>query len=173
MNNQGSVYISNEEHKGQTGSGQSETDIERNREKLDDLVDKSRNNLFSAKAFFPLDPFPDEITIDTNKVLVVRNSLFTRNEFPIPSEKITNIEVHFGLLLASIRIEVRGYSQDPHSVSAFRKSDARTIKQFITALIRVHEKNIDLSEMKIGEIKDKLLSIGKADASKEGVNIKT
>src|SRR5581483_9095212 len=57
--------------------------------KLDQLVAKAEKIIFKASAFFPLDLFPDEIVIDTEKVDIINRQFFMVKQ--IHSVKLSNI----------------------------------------------------------------------------------
>ncbi len=159
MNDSNTVYINKNEKNTQKVKEQID-EIKKNEEKLDELIQQSKEYIYQAKAVFPFDLFPDQVIIDANKVTIIRNGFLSSNEFPIPAGKITNIEVFYGLLFASIRIEVLGYSQPPPDVAKFTHTDTRLIKRYVTGLIRVYDEKIDLSGMEVSALREKLQEIG-------------
>ena len=170
MNESNTLYINKKEKEKQKKKKKIKNqlrEIEKNEERLNELVQQSGEHIFEAKAVFPFDLFPDRITIDANKVTVIQNSMLSSNEFPIPAGKITNIEVFYGIFFGSIRLEVFGYSEPPPDIAKFTKRDTRLIKRYVTGLIRVYDENIDLTGMNVKELRAKLQEIGK----KEGEEI--
>lgn len=162
MNDKNTIYINKKAKKKQKIKKEL-SDIEENEKKLDELVIRSEECIYEAKAFFPFDLFPDKVAIDANKVTITRNYLLSSNEFPIPADKITNVEVFYGLFLGSIRFEVKGYSQNPPTCTNFTHSNLRIMKRYITGLIRAYEEEIDLTGLELKSLRAKLQRIGKRD----------
>ena len=131
-----------------------------NQEKLNSLLNKNQSIIFEAKAVFPFDLFPDKLSVDVTRVTVTHNYILSSNVFPIPIETVNAVEAHFGILFASLRIEIQGFNQNPEIINFLWNSDARRAKRFILALIQCRIKGIDLSNLDSEKLKVTLEKIG-------------
>jgi hypothetical protein len=132
-----------------------------NREKLGNLLEKSKLTIFESNSVFPFDLFPDRIAIDANKITVTHNFFLSSNVFPIPIETINGVEVHHGILFGAVRIEIQGFNQNPEIIKFLWNADARRAKRYALALIKCHKEGIDLSDLTQEELVVKLEEIGR------------
>lgn len=131
--------------------------------KLNKLVDESSHIILRVKTLFPFDFFPDEITIDQQKVSIRQAYFFWSSQVrTLEFKDIFNIEVQHNLFFAKIIISDRFFSQAPLEVNYLTKSDALLIQQVIQALQIVTKENIDIRSIPTNQLLDKLKQIGTA-----------
>lgn len=143
--------MSNEDH----DKAQIEADA-----KLEQLVEKSHNVLFSTTAIFPLQLIPDRISIDQTKVtLEIRNILHTENIQTLPLKEIAEVEIVYVLFFGTVIIKTP--SNKKYMIPFLRIPDAVRIKQIVTGLLIAHKEQIKLEELSSEGLAGKLVEIGK------------
>ena len=158
--NSGTVYVDNKssENFKRGGSGS----LRKNEEmaKLDELEERASMILFEAKSQRPLfSPYRDEITICLNRVTITRGGKYSGDEYPIPIVNLMSARVFRGFWYATLEIETFEIEK-PDPIRYLKVDDARLARRFILALIECNKANIDLSGLKVEEIREKLKNIG-------------
>jgi hypothetical protein len=134
--------------------------------KLNDLVDVSDNVLFRAKAVFPFDFFPNEVTIDVNQVNILYNDLLSQRLHSIAIKNIFDVSVNSGVLFASLQIVDVGFKGEPPiEINYLKKPDASEARQIIQGLVIASKQELDLSRLDID--KRKLEALGEATGIEE------
>lgn len=129
-------------------------------EKLDELERRASMILFEAQSQRPLfSKYRDEITVCLNRVTITRGGKYSGDEYPIPIENLTSARVFTRFWFATLEIETFGMDK-PDPIYNMKVDDARLARRYILALIECRKANIDLSGMKVEEIREKLKSIG-------------
>lgn len=131
-------------------------------QRLDDLVQKSDQTLLSIKAIFPFDFFPDEITVDANKVNVVTNHFLSKKVHSVFIKDISDVFVHTGILFGSLSIVDLGYIENLITVNYLNKSDALEARKVVQGLIVSLKQNVDLSKVEVSDLKSKIETLGEA-----------
>jgi hypothetical protein len=126
---------------------------------LDSLVERARKVIFEAHSSFPKILYPDRIIVSLNRVTIIKQNLFLREEYPIMIDSVTGARVSRSLLHASLTIDTFG-PKAPDPIRFLRISQARLARRYILALIECKKSNIDLSAFTQEELRRKLLEIG-------------
>ena len=130
--NQGSVYI-----------GKSET-----LEKLQKLAGKSENVLLKIRSIFPFDLIPDTVTVDENKVNIIKKYwLGAENVHSILIEDITSVTVNTGPFMASLDIIDSTNIRYPitYRIRNLNIRNALIARSLIQGLIAAKREGVDLS----------------------------
>lgn len=129
--------------------------------KLEKLVDATHSVLMKTKTVFPFDLFPDEVTIDENKInIVFREFFFSEDVHSIMIHLIKDVEVETSLLFGTIKIVPDGYPAQPIYVRYLKKSDALKIRRIIQGLMLSKKEGIDTTKLDEGELKEKVELVG-------------
>jgi hypothetical protein len=131
---------------------------------LKELVLQSQNVLFSFSSFFPFDLFPDTITIDENKVNIIRrNFIGMTTVHSVMVSDITDVVVDTFLVWATMRIVVSSNYLFPitETTKTLRISDALKARDIIQGLIASKKKEIDFKDLPSQEVKAKVEQAGK------------
>jgi hypothetical protein len=121
----------------------------------------AREVLLKAKAIFPLDLFPDSITIDREKVTVVKRPFINLQEVnSIHIKDILNVEADAGPFLGSLKIWTRFFSSEPLEVKFLKRKDSLSIKQLLQGYIIATQKDIDCTDVEMKELVPMLRQLG-------------
>jgi hypothetical protein len=137
-------------------------------EKFDKIVERNNYVLFQAQALFPLDFFPDKIIIDMTKVTIIAKSFFaTEHVTAIPLKSISDIFMQTSLFTASLTVMYLPHSDRPSAIQpeeakilALSRKDAIIAKDIIRGMVIAHEDNIDLTNIKLEDLRSKLQELG-------------
>jgi hypothetical protein len=111
---------------------------------LVDITEESHEELMKADTLFPFKIFSDTITIDRQKVTIVKRSFFLSAEVLIVKiGDIINVEASIGPLLGTLKIYSRYLTDAHHEISALRRTDAQKMQRLLQGLLIAHEKGID------------------------------
>lgn len=132
--------------------------------KLAELVESSRI-LFHAKTVFPFDFFPDDLIIDRDKIAIITQYFFasTRQQ-SILVRNISEAYVDISILFATLHITDKYFTRNSVHVEYLKKKDAIKARDIIQGLVICYEREVDISNMKRGELLPYLEEIGKAAA---------
>lgn len=144
----------------QVYSSQNKPQVSKEEDKLSALARLSNTVLFEAKSVYPFEIYPDKITICINRITVTYNTPFVKDERPIPIEFINTAHVTRGFFFSTLSIETFGVEK-PNPIEHLKQNEARTARRYILALVECKKNQIDFRGYEIGEIKKKLLEIGK------------
>ena len=127
------------------------------------MAEEPNSILMEVSGTFPFDFFPDDITVDMQKVQIhYRKGPFETYTFPIPHQKLLTVKVSNSLFFASMEFEVDGYETNPEPVNYLSKGKAKDLKHLIIGINAAVSEHIDLLEAKLPpeELRAKLISIG-------------
>ncbi|MBI3980613.1 hypothetical protein HY345_01305 [Candidatus Microgenomates bacterium] len=130
-------------------------------EKLVNLAQESDDIVCEISSVFPFQLFPDQVVVDKNKVIVIRNEFMYKRTFPILTEDIQTVRVTRGAIFASLEFEVVGYKKNPRPVTHLRPDDALKAEEYILGLVKAGRKKVDLSTLPSREIRKELEVVGK------------
>ncbi len=129
--------------------------------KIDQLMKTEGRVLCHIKSVFPMQMFPDELIVDTNKVTFVHKFFFfTKTVFPILIENINGVRIASGPLFASVTVEISGFETNPPPLQALWVSDAVKARSYILGLITAREQNLELDKLSHAELVQKLQYLG-------------
>lgn len=134
--------------------------------KVTSIAERADNILMKIKSVFPFDLFPNTVTIDSNKVIVVDKAFFASETVTsILLEEVTDIVVESNFFLAQIVITYSHHPLRPlhYKIPNLRKHEALRAAEIIQGLLvlRISE-GIDLSKLEPEEIIRQLGEIGKS-----------
>ncbi len=132
---------------------------------LQQLVSQSQKVLLTIKSIYPLDWFPDTLTIDENKVNIIRKELFgMENIHSILIEDITNVTVGKGFFTATLEIVDSTNFRFPetYKVKHLEVKKALLARRLIQGLIAAKRQGVDMSELTPEDIVDQLEDLGRA-----------
>ena len=139
---------------------QGQTQQEENEEKFEELALRANLVIFEASSKNLLfSSYSNKITICPNRVTISKRGFFTRDEYPMPIENITNARVYTHFFSASLIIETFGIPK-PEPIRNMKIDDARLVRRYILALIECKKANLDISDFGLDEIREKLKEIG-------------
>lgn len=147
----------------------SEKEIQQATEKLDKLLSKSRKIIFRASSFFPLNFFPDEISLDLEKINITTRIFFFTGEIQsMEVADIVDVVIDAGPFFASMTIKSKNTKVEPIMIKYLKKSDAIRARKLIQGIIALKAEGVDLSKIPTtDEIIEKIEKIGATQGMKE------
>lgn len=137
-------------------------------EKLNKLIAQSHTVLLKVSSFFPFDFFPDEVTVDENKVNIVeRIFFFSEYIHSVLIKDIMNIVVEAGFLFATLKLIPMGNKDAPIQVRYLKKHDAVCARRIIQGLIAAKKADIDLGVIPPDVLKAKVEELGMSQETAE------
>ncbi len=140
-------------------------EIKESKKDLDVLASRADQILFTSKAIFPFDFFPNNITIDANKVnIIIKTFFFTETVTSILLKEIMDVRVEATLFLGKLIID---YGPHPLKINtvyvpSLWKSEALRAKEIIEGvLVAYRAENIDTTKLKPAETLEELTEVGK------------
>ncbi len=146
------------------GEGEAHKDIiketEKQQELLDDVLKKSKKILLHAKSEFPFDFFPDEITIDPTKVIIVHKEFFGSGTMDtVYIKDIADVIVEAGPYLATINIVDVSYGASKHYIKKLKKKNAFKAREIIEGLVTALKAGIDIMKLPGNELLPSISSL--------------
>ena len=142
-------------------------EISNNERKLDVLVKKSSQVLLNVKSVFPFDLFPDNLTIDSNKVNVVTKAFFASGRVhSIYIEDVYDVFVEAGPIFATLKIVDKGFVENLVEVKYLKKNEAYKARRIIQGLVVAVKDKIDLAGLEGEDFARKIEELGKATEAK-------
>lgn len=144
------------------------TPVIEQRHKLNDLIKKQRRILYRLKTVFPVSLFPDEMTIEDDKVDIVRRGFFASEEIRSSAiADITHIEVETSLFFTTIVIGSDSFSDKSIKISGFWTKQAKKARRIIEGLRVIHAADINSTSLSTNEIVAKAEALGTAKGVEE------
>ncbi|HKX72700.1 MAG TPA: hypothetical protein VJM32_01660 [Candidatus Saccharimonadales bacterium] len=118
--------------------------------------------LASATTVFPLDLFPDTVTVDRSQVTLSQRTFFWMGDVTsIRIEDILNVTAQVGPFFGSVRISTRYFDPDkPYEVTRFWREDALRLQAVIQGLMIALKKDIDASAVDSKELAEEAERLG-------------
>lgn len=135
-------------------------------ESLNDLVTRSQNVLLIVSSIFPLDLFPDILTIDENKVTIIHNTFIgALHVHSILIEDITEVTVHTNPFFATLDITDSNNPRYPlkFSIRKLRKNEALLARKLVQGLVETARQNVSLAAETVPEITKKISTVGSVE----------
>jgi hypothetical protein len=134
---------------------------------LTKAIGNAHEVLFSATAVFPLNLFPDTLTIDRAKLTVTQRTFFKMGEvMSIRIEDILNVSANVGPFFGSVKINTRFFNENKlYVVNYLWRKDALKIKRIMQGYIIAAQKKIDCSALTTHELATMLDELGKDNPS--------
>lgn len=163
--------------RGQTSGGKQQSsgqEGEKPQERLETIVERNNYVLFEAKSIWPIDFFPDTILIDMTKISIIHKTFYaTEHVTAIPLQSIADIFLQTTFFSAALTIKYLLRTDRPGIIEpvetkilALHRNEAIIAKNIIRGLILANEENIDLTKIKIEDLRGKLEELG---ATKTGI----
>lgn len=109
---------------------------EKNKQKLDELVEKSGRALFKASTVFPFELFPTTLIIDENKVTIFYREFFWSERIhSIMIRDIKDVIVETSLFFATLIIIDDAFKDDPVRIHYLWKKQAMHARKLVQGLI--------------------------------------
>src|SRR3989344_3152212 len=139
-------------------------DEEKQKEKFEDLLNHGSRVLYKIKTVWPFDPFPNTITIDTEKVTVAFREFFWSAEIrSIHIKNIAQVYADAGPLFATLYIADQIIVDETSRIRMpyLRKGEAMRARRIIQGLLTSHKEGIDVTHIEDRDLVTKLEAIGR------------
>ena len=129
---------------------------------LTKVVEGSQEILARATTVFPLDLFPDTITVDCTQVTITQRSFFfVGGTTSIRVEDILNVTANVGPFFGSVKISTRYFDPDkPYEISRLWRDDALRLQAILQGLIIAAKREIDVTAVDKHELVKGLTKVG-------------
>lgn len=117
-------------------------------------IDKHNELLFKFIAVFPLDLFPDEVTLDKLKITIVkRDFFFSKRIITFPMSGSMNIQIFRGPITSTVLIDdTSTIHQDPIPIKNVWLSDALRFHDLVQGMVIGMKQGVDLMSLSKDEI---------------------
>ena|SRR3989338_4770919 len=133
------------------------------KDKLDNLVERSNQKLIEITTVFPFQIFPTLIRVDTTKIMVVHKIFFSSEyEVAVLIKDIKAIRVTRGVWFATILIDTAVGVNIIEPTNFLLYNEAMRVRNIVTGLIACDREGIDLSQINTIELTAKVEEIGRA-----------
>jgi hypothetical protein len=130
-----------------------------------EVAQSSEQVLHNATSVFPFQLFPDTITIDREKINIVKRTFFRAGEVTaVHINDILSVAANAGPFLGSLKITLRNVNQDPIEVQHLSRKDALRIKSMLQGYIIARRNGIDCMSMEKPQLISVLLRLGSGQA---------
>lgn len=138
-------------------------DIGLDTKKLDDLAQKSQEPLLKIRTAIPLDPFPNEIIIDTNKInIIIRYFFASAHIHSVFIKDVSDVIVETSLIFSTLKLVDVGFTENSIDMSFLRNKDAIKARKIIQGLVVAQKNGVDLAKYEGEDLVLKLEQIGTA-----------
>lgn len=127
---------------------------------LNELITKTSRVLIRTSGIFPFDFFPDELTVDENKVSIVHRGLIDENIYSIQTKDLGDVSVEISLLFASLTITDNRLNHPPITIKWLDPDEAVRSRNIIQGLILGESKEIDFAKIKTEDLIKKVEELG-------------
>lgn len=122
-------------------------------QKMQSLVKKTADLLLHVSTVFPFDLFPDDVTVDKNKITLTHRIFFwTGQVHSIPIEEVGDVIVESGPFFATLKVFHRRLPYVPVIVRYLSKRNARRIQELVQGLVLAEEDMVDVSKIEKREL---------------------
>lgn len=145
----------------------SQTELQKAEEALKTSARTASEVLVTATTVFPFTLFPDTITVDREKVTIVRRLFFgAANVKSIKLEDVLDVTAGTGPIFGSLRIMSRGIVPDSsYKLQFLKREDALKVKRIIQGCIILSSKEgVDLDVIETKQLVDMLERSGRNEA---------
>jgi hypothetical protein len=116
--------------------------------KLEGMVEKAQNVLCRARAVWPLDFFPDTITIDRKKLTIEHRSFWgVKQTVSVRHSDVTNVQAHVGPFFGSLIITSEHFINNIQTIKYLPRVDVLKIQQLIQGMIIAHKEGVELNDI--------------------------
>lgn len=133
-------------------------------EKLDDLIEQSQAPLYRMKTAIPLNPFPDRVIIDVNKITVIYKYFFWSEQIhSVFIKDISDVLVETGLFWSTLCLIDVGFTENSIDIKYLKTREAVKARKVIQGLIVAHKNGLELTKYTGEDLMEKLEELGKAE----------
>lgn len=133
---------------------------------ITDLIERSNEVLAKATTIFPLDPFPDTITLDRTKLTVTTRGFLRADIMSIRIEDILNVSSYVNPFFGSLTIATRVLSSDDHfTIRLLPRQDAIHLKHVIQGFVIARHNNIVCDHLSREDLLETLMELGRDSKS--------
>jgi hypothetical protein len=130
-------------------------------EKLIDITEKAQDILFTADTVFPFTLFPDTITLDREKLTVVQRFFFrVAKVITVPITSMISADANVGPFFGSVHMTSKYFIDNTHTVNFLWRHDAEEVHRLMQGFIIAQEKNIDVSDIDMQDLRALLRDLG-------------
>lgn len=132
--------------------------------KLEGRVQKTQNVLCRASAVWPLDLFPDVITIDRKKLTIEHKSFWgVKQTVSVRHSDITNVQAHVGPFFGSLIITSEHFINNIQKINYLQRSDVMKIQRLIQGMIIVHKEEVEMNSIDDKKLLELLNELGESE----------
>lgn len=140
---------------------QKHTKPEEAEKQLKRMATVGQDKLLSVTSVFPMQLFPDTITIDRVKVTITRRDFFqVSEEISTQIEDILNVESDVGPFFGSINLYTRFFVDKPLRITWLSRRNTIAIKNILQGYIISQHQGIDSSAVEVKQLKKLLFRLG-------------
>lgn len=130
-------------------------------ERLLDMTTNAQHKLFEASTVFPLNLFPDTITVDREKVTVA-NRYFYRvakiNSTPIAD--LQSVEADVGPFFGTVKLTSKYFINNTRELHFLWRNDAIKVQRLLQGYIIATQREIDCNTIDTDQLRTLLLDLG-------------
>lgn len=131
-------------------------------EEIEELIEHSEKPIFELSTIFPLDLFPDKLTIDINKINLLSSEFFASGRVhSVMIKDVGDVFIDTDLFFAKLTIIDKGFTENSISLKYLKKKDASKARRIVQGLVVANEQKIDLSQFTPEDLATKLEELGK------------
>jgi hypothetical protein len=135
--------------------------MEAQKEKLFKAATQASEILYKAETVFPFTLFPDNVTIDREKLNISYRAFFkVAKVISTPLDDIESVDANTGPFFGSLRITSRFFVNNTRYVKFLQRDDAIKIQSILQGYKLAKEKDIDMSEINKDELVMMLCKLG-------------
>lgn len=135
---------------------------EKEKEKLKNLMVGTQKLILRIKSAIPFELFPDEISIDINKVnFVFRHFMAGEQSHSFDLDEIVGVEADTAPFFASLNFTFKSTQNPPITIKFLKKKEAVLMRRLIDGLKIAKKNNIDLSKLDNETIVNQISQLGK------------
>ena len=131
---------------------------------LNSLEQASSRVLFRAKSLFPFDPFPDVIEVTDTEVKIIFGLMIkSKQVMHMPIKELLNVKLATNLFFGSLTFEIKGYENNPQTVTYLPRQQAIDADAVISGLILCSMNGVDTLQYDPETLLPYLRSIGEVE----------
>jgi len=135
------------------------------RSKMQDLAKNSETVLLQISTVFPFDFFPDQISIETTQVNIVRSDFFFDHSIQsIPIKNILEVRIQDSILFSSLTLLDNAYQHNEVTISYLKKGQANKARRIIQGLVIASKEGVDCSTLEVQELAELSERLGTAQS---------
>ena len=128
---------------------------------LVELTENSQDILYEATTIFPLNLFPDTITLDREKITIANRTFWrTATITSTPISEVMTVEANVGPFFGSIHLTFRFFADNQRTVNYLTRKDVTMLQRLLHGYIIAHRREIDCSNIDLEDLKTLLLELG-------------